>query len=203
VLVLDGNCGPERIAVGTMRLTPAHQVAAQAFHDLGFTIDQARLEALSRGRGLPGRFERIGASPEIILDVGHNPHAACWLAERLSSLSGKGRLLAVYAALSDKDVAGVASALKSRVDEWYLAGLAGSRGLSSETLSQRLAQVLEGSAVQRFQDVPAAVEAALRTAEPDDRVLIFGSFHTVEEAGPLLEPLQSGTAAVNGLHSRH
>jgi len=186
-----------------MRLTPAHQVAAQAFHDLGFTIDQARLEALSRGRGLPGRFERIGASPEIILDVGHNPHAACWLAERLSSLSGKGRLLAVYAALSDKDVAGVASALKSRVDEWYLAGLAGSRGLSSETLSQRLAQVLEGSAVQRFQDVPAAVEAALRTAEPDDRVLIFGSFHTVEEAGPLLEPLQSGTAAVNGLHSRH
>ena len=188
-LLLDGNSGPERIAVGTMCLTPAHQIAAQAFHDLGFTVDRGRLEALWRGIGLPGRFERIGEAPEIILDVGHNPHAACWLAERLSTLSDGGRLLGVYAALSDKDVAGVASALKAQVDEWFLAGLGGSRGLSSETLSQRVTGALEGHAVQCFQDVPTALQAAIRMAQPDDRILVFGSFHTVEEAGPLLESL--------------
>lgn len=203
VLVLDGNSGPERIDVGATPLTTAHQIAAQAFRDLGFPVDRERLEALRESGELPGRFECVGQAPEIILDVGHNPHAACWLAERLGTLSGGGRLLAVYAALSDKDVAGVASALKPQVDEWFLAGLPGSRGLSSETLSQRLTGLLEGGAVQCFPDVPAAVEAVMRTASPDDRILVFGSFHTVEEAGPLLESLQSGTAAVNGLHSRH
>lgn len=191
VLVLDGNCGPERIDVGTTSLTPAHQTAAQAFRDLGFAVDQPRLDTLWRGKGLPGRFERIGDAPEIILDVGHNPHAASWLAEQLEQPPGSGRLLAVYAALADKDVAGVASALNSSVHHWFLAGLGGTRGLSAEDLSQRLSGVMEGGAVECCQDVPAALEAALGVARPEDRVLVFGSFYTVAEAGPFLESLRS------------
>ena len=190
-LVIDGNCGPETIDVGATTLTPAHEIAAQAFRDLGFTVDQSRLEALWHAPGLPGRFERVGEAPEIILDVGHNPHAASWLAERLGKGPDGGRLLAVYAALSDKDVAGVAGALRSRVDQWFLAGLDGSRGLSANDLAQRLSGVLEEGRVQCHQGVAAALEAALGMAGADDRVLVFGSFYTVAEAGPALESLRS------------
>jgi len=80
-----------------------------------------------------------------------------------------------------------AGALAPCVDEWFLAGLEGPRGLSPESLWQRLTGVLDAARTQALPDVPAALDAALQSAGPSDRILVFGSFHTVEEAGAYLE----------------
>ncbi len=127
------------------------------------------------------RFEREGV--EVLVDVGHNPQAAAALADFLAIGEAGGTVHAVYAALDDKDVAGVVSALAGRVGRWYLAGLedAGPRGQAVDALAERLAGTAAGQA-SRHRGVDAALAAALAAAVPGDRVLAFGSFHTAAAA---------------------
>ena len=129
------------------------------------------------------RFQHNGI--EVLLDVGHNPQAAAALAAALKAEPVAGRTLAVYAALADKDATGVVEALQGQVDGWFLAGLEGARGQTAAQLRERLAQT--GAANATLSDTVAkALEAAVGQAGPGDRVLLFGSFHTVAEALPLL-----------------
>ncbi len=131
---------------------------------------------------LPGRFQVMAGSPERILDVAHNPHGAAALASTLAQRPCAGRTLAVIAMLSDKDVMGVAGALKPLVQAWYPAGLAGARGLSGGELARRLHAAGLDHVKEAFTDVAAASAQARRDADPADRLVIFGSFHTVADA---------------------
>jgi dihydrofolate synthase/folylpolyglutamate synthase len=127
------------------------------------------------------RFERGGV--EIVIDVAHNPQAAGALAAWLAADPTDGTVHAVYAALSDKDVAGVVQALAPRVGQWHLAGLAetGPRGGSVQALALRLAGTPAADGFRHEQVLPA-LEAALQKAQPGDRILVFGSFHTAAAA---------------------
>ncbi len=126
-------------------------------------------------------FERDGV--EILVDVGHNPQAARELAAALATRPASGRTLAVYAALADKDVHGVVQALQPRVDQWLLAGLdgEGSRGQPAQALQARL-QDTAAAAAPMHDSVGQALQQALEQARAGDRVLVFGSFHTVAAA---------------------
>ena len=130
------------------------------------------------------RFERNGV--EVLVDVGHNPQAAAALAAALKANPAAGRTLAVYAALVDKDAAGVVAALQARIDRWHLAGLEGARGQGAEQLREKLAGTAATGAVLSA-TVEQALASALEQARRGDRVLVFGSFHTVAEALPLLQ----------------
>lgn len=128
-------------------------------------------------------FRRGGL--DVLVDVGHNPQAAGALAAALSRHPGDGRTHAIYAALADKDVVGVVEALSAGIDTWRVAGLEGPRGQSAEALAARL-QGTPAATAARFACVAEALADALVQAIPGDRVLLFGSFHTVAEALPLL-----------------
>ncbi|MCD9087923.1 bifunctional tetrahydrofolate synthase/dihydrofolate synthase [Stenotrophomonas sp. SY1] len=130
------------------------------------------------------RFERGGV--EVLVDVGHNPQAAATLAAALKAQPASGRTLAVYGALADKDAEGVVQALQEQVDGWWLAGLDGARGQSAAQLHERLKATAAANGVQAG-SVNAALKLALAQAGVGDRVLVFGSFHTVAEALPLLQ----------------
>jgi dihydrofolate synthase/folylpolyglutamate synthase len=126
------------------------------------------------------RFERAGV--EVVVDVGHNPQAARALAAWLRAQPPR-HTLAVYAALADKDVAGVVRALGGAVEAWHVAGLAdaGPRGQGVEELARRLAGTPAAGA-SRHAGVAAALQAAMAQAGPGGRVLVFGSFHTAAAA---------------------
>ena len=169
----------------------ATAIAALRALDVGADAAQIEDAALVRGVAqaqLPGRlqrFDRDGVT--VLVDVGHNPQAAAALAAALHTNKATGRTLAVYAALGDKDHAGVTAALMPVVDAWLLAGTeaAGHRGVSSAALARRLA----GSAASSgsvHADVASALQAALAQAAPGDRILVFGSFHAAAEALQLL-----------------
>lgn len=129
---------------------------------------------------LPGRLQRLDcAGVEYWLDVGHNPQAAQALADWLRHRPKYGHVHAVYAALADKDVGGVTAALSPQVDHWHLAGLdVEGRAQGADALASRLN--LPGAT--RHLDVATALRHVQSIAEPGDRVLVFGSFHTVEAA---------------------
>lgn len=161
--------------------------AVQAFRLLQPDEADERVEsALARVR-IPGRFEALCEAPKVILDVGHNPHAAHWLCCRIEALAVSGRVRAVYACLEDKDTVGVLSAMVSVVDDWYLAPLSVPRGLSGEDLWDRARAVLpDNESIRRTASVSAALEQARSDADEGDCILVFGSFFTVSEARALL-----------------
>src|SRR5690606_26454137 len=112
---------------------------------------------------------------DVVVDVGHNPQAAHALAGWLRATPVTGSTHAVYAALLDKDAAGVVAALAADIDHWHLAGLQAQapRGAGVDDFAARLAGTAAGAG-QRHVTVAEAVAAALAGTRPGDRVLVFG-----------------------------
>jgi dihydrofolate synthase/folylpolyglutamate synthase len=145
--------------------------------------DDVQLASALQGVRLAGRFQRLRVEPgpEWILDVAHNPDAARTLARNLAATPCTGRTLAVCGMLADKDVAAVVSELRGQVDGWYAAGTAGERALSDRDLVERVGEV--GVVAQPAGSVTEAMQRVAREAGAQDRIVCFGSFHTV---GPAL-----------------
>ncbi|MBK1703874.1 bifunctional tetrahydrofolate synthase/dihydrofolate synthase [Halochromatium glycolicum] len=145
---------------------------------------------------LPGRFTSVPGNPEAgtpawVLDVAHNDQAACALAETLAAYPCSGQRLAVLALLSDKEPEAVIAPLAPLIDQWYLASAPSDRAMPLERMSAALAATAPGATVVVEPDLDAAFQAAAQTAQPDDLILIFGSFLTIEAAlrSPLISPV--------------
>jgi dihydrofolate synthase/folylpolyglutamate synthase len=147
-------------------------------------------DALSR-IVVPGRRQALEyAGHHYLLDVAHNPAAVSKLCEYLAANPVAGRDLALFAAMSDKDIHGMIRACKGAFDGWFLAELPGNpRAAPAEQVK---AQLVEDTRV------PVSVESdpwrACRKASSGmregDRLVIFGSFFTV--AG-VLQGLEAST----------
>ena len=135
---------------------------------------------------LAGRLQVLPGRPVVVLDVAHNPHAARALARGLGEMGYHENTIAVFAMLADKDIGGVIDAVSPRVDRWHVATLASDRAASATRVAGELAARGLSDRTRVFATVPLAYEAALREAGPNDRILVFGSFHTV--AGVLETP---------------
>ena len=118
---------------------------------------------------------------EWIFDVAHNPAATAVFLNSLEQLPTSGRTLAVFAAMHDKDLSGVISPLVKLVDRWYVTQASADRGAMPHALSELLGR-LGAPSVTAEPDVASACAAARATAKSGDRVLVFGSFHTVGAA---------------------
>jgi dihydrofolate synthase/folylpolyglutamate synthase len=127
----------------------------------------------------PGRFQVLPGRPTVILDVAHNPAAATALARNLARMPRGGRTFAVFAMLKDKDVRGVIDALKPRIDEWLLSGIDDARGADAGFLREELARAGVFDHVYVCDTTAEAYRSACDRAGQDDRIVAFGSFHTV------------------------
>jgi dihydrofolate synthase/folylpolyglutamate synthase len=130
----------------------------------------------------PGRFQVLPGRPATVLDVAHNPGAARALATGLDSMGRYQKTYAVFAMLKDKDIAGVARALAAKIDVWLTASINLPRGAAAGEVARALkeAGVVE-AAIQSFPDPAAAYAFACERATGNDRICVFGSFHTVAE----------------------
>lgn len=177
-----------RITLPTLPLTAPCQHANAASALAALHAVRERLpwstQALSEGlrhTHLRGRLQNLGHAPERVVDVAHNPQAARVLATWLDEHPVAGKVHAVYGAMSDKDVAGVLTALGSRMAHWHLGGLeaATPRGLPADELATRFAQALPEARFDTHADVAAAWQEANRQAGADDAIVAFGSFFVV------------------------
>jgi len=128
----------------------------------------------------PGRFQVLPGRPLVVLDVGHNPHAVKAMVASLRQLPFAENRYAVFSMLADKDLSAVAELARGEFDGWFVAGLDMPRGQSGADIAARL-QALGIGKVQAFVDVASAWQAALSAAGENDRITVFGSFHTVAE----------------------
>jgi len=148
-------------------------------------------EAMARGLqdiDLAGRFQVVPGPIELVLDVAHNPAAAQVLADSLQKNACQGRTFAVFAMLSDKDVAAVVKTMAPYVDAWFLGALEEERGLSVNDLQLQIDALdidLQNSITVSVEE---AYTMAVDHAAVGDRVLVFGSFYTVSKVLQLIDP---------------
>ncbi|WP_339510390.1 bifunctional tetrahydrofolate synthase/dihydrofolate synthase [Pseudomonas sp. RL_15y_Pfl2_60] len=171
-------------------------LALQAYALTGLAWQPEKIrQALLRTR-VTGRLDRRQliwqAKPlTLLLDVGHNPHAAEYLARRLALKPVTGKRSAVFALLADKDLAGVVTPLIPHVAHWAVAPLPTNRTRPAAELARYLIDCAAPVAV--FDDVCSALDAQCAKASAGDEIVLFGSFYCVAEA---LEWLTGHTTGV-------
>ena len=127
---------------------------------------------------LPGRFQVLPGRPQVILDVAHNPEAARVLAENLAASGFAPETIAVCGMLRDKDIPGVLSELACRITRWHFASLPGPRAASAGELARHIDEKIPK---EQFSSATQAFAAALKRADENDKIVVFGSFLTVGE----------------------
>jgi dihydrofolate synthase/folylpolyglutamate synthase len=185
--------GRQRLGLPLPALRGSFQVrnAAAAIAALEAVSDRLPLGTVALREGLlgvrlGGRFEVFPGPITLIFDVAHNPEAARGLAENLARHAAEGgRTFAVFSMLRDKDIAEVARTLAPQIAAWFHAPLDVERAASSEELAAGLAAAGVGDAAHGHTDLLAALAAAGAAAGRGDRILVFGSFHTVAMLLPL------------------
>jgi dihydrofolate synthase/folylpolyglutamate synthase len=144
---------------------------------------------------LPGRFQIVPGQPALVLDVAHNPQALAALALNLDAMGYFARTHAVFGVMADKDVAGLLARIAPLVDVWHCCDLPSPRAAAAEALAEQVKAAGGARSVEiHCHASPAeALRAAAAGADPADRIVVFGSFHTV--GGVLREGLPRLTAA--------
>ena len=165
--------GPWQLANAATALAALDEVAGQ------FPVSLGEVKRGLTAVRLAGRLQVLPGRPTVVLDVAHNPHAARALARGLGEMGFRENTIAVFAMLADKDIGGVIDAVAPRVDRWHVSAVTGERAASASRVASLLADRGLGDRTRVFATVPQAYEAALREAGPNDRILVFGSFHTV------------------------
>lgn len=130
---------------------------------------------------LAARFQVLPGRPAIVLDVGHNPHAAKVLRANLDSMGFYPVTHAVMGMMADKDIAGVIELLADRIDVWHLAAPQLPRAAKPEQLAEIILSFAPRAQVKTYENVASAFTDACKVAGEGDRILAFGSFYTVAE----------------------
>jgi dihydrofolate synthase/folylpolyglutamate synthase len=150
---------------------------------------QPSREAIEQGlrsASLPGRFERIDAGFEVVLDVAHNPHGMKRFVASLQKYPVPGRSLILFGVMADKDVAALIRQLAAVSREWIATSPATDRALPVDDLGAMLRGSDAAATVVTASSVAEGVAYARSILSAGDRLIVTGSFHTVAEARGLL-----------------
>jgi len=128
----------------------------------------------------PGRLQKIDSdlAAQLWLDVGHNEDAATVLAQAVSDMHIRGKVVVLLGMLADKNPASFVSQLKLVVDEWWVLDLTGDRGLSAKELAEKIVDVVPVTHI--FEYPEKSIEHAVLSLSNQDILLVTGSFMTVE-----------------------
>lgn len=158
--------------------------ALMVLHLLHISLNSLKVNKLIEKTKVAGRTELISLDKgHALLDVGHNPQAAKYLASWLSEHQ-YANVYAVMGMLKDKDIKEVVFNLKNNITHWYFGELSVPRAASSEEMANTLSN--HTSNFNCFDNVTQAFKMASQKANEDDLILVFGSFFTVAEVRRLL-----------------
>ena len=130
---------------------------------------------------LPGRFQIVPGQPTLVLDVAHNPHAVAALTANLDAMGFFPTTHAVFGVMADKDLRPMLSRINPLIDRWYFTDLPLPRAATAQDVMQQwqAQNTRKDASATVHADPQSALQAALSGADPADRIVVFGSFHTV------------------------
>jgi dihydrofolate synthase/folylpolyglutamate synthase len=184
-LTWDWHRGGSQMIGLPLPLVPMQNVSTglEVLCRLNLGLTQVQTQNLMQHVALPGRFEKIADRPMLVLDVAHNPQATSHLRERIDQCQYQ-QLHLVLGMLADKDIKASIAPLLELQATWYLATLDVPRGASSKNLKSHFQ---DDQKVIDFDRVSDALLQAREKAGPQDLIVVFGSFFTVQQAKEALE----------------
>jgi dihydrofolate synthase/folylpolyglutamate synthase len=170
-------------------LLPSNICAAlQAALLLGVDFsDEQILSALAKVAPVGRRQVQQLAGRSYVLDVAHNPAAVDKLLENISITPCKGKNIALFSAMSDKNIRAMITATTGFFDAWFLADQpANTRAVAASDVADLLYEQGQNM-ISVSKNLRQAFRRAQGLMEEGDRLVVFGSFYTVAAVLPLLD----------------
>ena len=151
---------------------------------------------------LAGRFDyRESHNRHWLFDVAHNDQGVEFLLAQLLPLwqqhvvnqSRQNSQTAIdvpkinmlFSMLGDKDIDKVVQRLTEAglpINDWFIAEIDYPRAASTEQLRGILEKHIDSAHIHEFDGLPAATHAVIDASQPQDLIVVCGSFHTIGEA---------------------
>jgi dihydrofolate synthase/folylpolyglutamate synthase len=159
--------------------------ATHVLQQMGWPLQQALIQqALQQVKsltGLHGRWERIHAQPDVVLDVAHNEHGMQQVVQQVGQLQQMRPEMQVHCIIGmvkDKDISKVLALLPAAW-KFYFTQAQLPRALPANELQIMAMQYhLTG---QQFADVNLALQDAMEHSSLKDLILVCGSVFVVGE----------------------
>lgn len=146
-----------------------------------FPVSHSLIESGFEQANVVARFQKIMVGDkQVILDVAHNSAAVKKLADTLKTSNVK--TVAIFSALADKNIDDMINLAKDAFTHWFLVPLDVERAIQIELLQAKFDASLTTTICQ---DMDSAINRAL-TLDDTQRIVIFGSFHTITDATLIL-----------------
>jgi dihydrofolate synthase/folylpolyglutamate synthase len=167
--------------------------AAEQLNQCGFRISPKDIEQGIRMTRWPARFQVIPAedgSPEVVLDVAHNPAGAWALRSALSTFYEDRPLTFIFGSMRDKAINEIADILFPLADRVIAAQADNPRAASPEEIAEHGKHTQTD--VLPAQSVQAALDHARKLAGKSGVIVITGSIYIVGEALSILSRKPAG-----------
>lgn len=146
-----------------------------------FPISDDLIESGFEQANVVARFQKmVIGDKQVILDVAHNSAAVEKLVDTLKTSNVK--TVAIFSALADKNIDDMIDLAKETFTHWFLVPLDVERAIQIELLQAKFDTSLTTTICQ---DMNSAIENALALNDAQ-RIVIFGSFHTITDATLIL-----------------
>lgn len=155
----------------------------------GIDADTSRLARAAHITGLHGRWEKIGSTPDIICDIGHNAHGLKRVFDQLREIAPQYRHVhIIFGVVSDKDVDAIAP-LMIKPDghiSYIFTQPSTQRAMPVRRLAYKLNRY--GISGATASTVARAISRARKEAAAEDLIFIGGSNFTVSDAVAAIAP---------------
>lgn len=136
------------------------------------------LSNIQKMTGIAGRWQILSNQPKIILDVAHNKDGINMIVEQLHQEYRDAQIHFVLGFVNDKEIDPIL-ALLPKDAQYYFTNAHINRALPHDHLKQKAATFqLKGNS---YDDVNDAIEIAKSRANPDDIIMVCGSFFILSE----------------------
>lgn len=154
--------------------------AARLLREQDIEISDDAIRTGIEGTFLPARCQVLQKGPAFIVDGAHNPDAVKAL-RSFAQEQGFERLFIMYGVLKDKDYGQMTEILAPESQEVFVTKPPGSgdRGLNAKALAGEAKRYC--SRVREVRNIKTALKTMLGTANPEDAILVFGSFYLAGE----------------------
>ncbi|MBP5517611.1 MAG: bifunctional folylpolyglutamate synthase/dihydrofolate synthase [Bacteroidales bacterium] len=184
---LKGDCQKKNIkTVCTALAVVLRKMLDESQKDLSESTLADMVEAIENAAhitGLRGRWEKLGDTPLVICDIGHNSHGMKVLmpqVERTYKEHNNGRLIMFFGVMKDKDLAAEVEFLP--IDAHYLYVNASTpRALPAADLKARMDESGFNGEIPGDGSIAAGLQWIKNNAKPEDFVFIGGSSYVVAE----------------------
>ena len=171
-------------------------------------VDTNAIEQALQTVKLAGRFDyRESHHRQWLFDVAHNEQGVAFLLSQLRPFwqqhvthmthvthmikhsrqepIGTPKINMLFSMLGDKDIDNVVKHLTQAglpIRDWFIAEIDYPRAASTDQLQGVLAKYIDARHVHDFDGLQAATEAVIQASQPQDLIVVCGSFHTIGEA---------------------